>query len=258
MGTFKYLSVVAIATAISTAASAADLGAPAYGYKDGPVYGPSWSGFYFGVNGGYVWADPKFSDAPPPPAGPPRPHLDSGFAGGQIGYNLQFDNIVVGAVADISFTNMASNLPDGNYITDKWSMDRFGTVRAIGGYSLGRFLPYGTVGFGWADTSFHEHCADQIVVNPNLNSTCKNAGPRDTGDSQTLTGVVFGGGLKYAIDNHFSIGAEYLHFDFDAKSFNFGPFTNNPGGSAKIESSADVAKFTVDYKFSGGLDAPLK
>ncbi len=223
--------------------------------KDGPVYGPVWTGFYLGVHGGYAWADPDFPGAPAYPAGPPRPKLDGGFAGTQIGYNFQLDRFVLGAVADISFANLNDTVRDGNYLTETTKVDRFGTARAIAGYSVGRWLPYGTVGLAWAHASYDLDCPDPAAVSGGL---CKNAGPRHIGDTETMTGLAYGGGLKYAIDNHFSIGAEYLHLDFDAKTFSFGSLAALPPGTKQIDGTGDIVRVSVDYKLWGPGYEPLK
>jgi outer membrane immunogenic protein len=63
----------------------------------------------------------------------------NGFmGGGQIGYNFQFSQFVVGIEGDISFTDW-----DGT--------DTFGTVRGRLGYAWERVMPYVTAGLAIAD-----------------------------------------------------------------------------------------------------------
>ncbi len=245
------------AVALMASANAADVyRKDEGGYKDGPVYlANTWTGFYVGAHGGYIWADPDFPGAPSYPAGPPRPKLSGGFVGGQIGYNHQFDRIVLGVVADISFANLEETVRDGNYLTETTKIDRFGTVRALAGYSFGRWLPYGTVGFAWGDTSYNFACPDQAAAPFGL---CSKAGPRRTGDSQTLTGLAYGGGLKYAIDGNFSIGAEYLRLDLDETTFSYSGLASIPAFKGKIDGTADLVKVQVDYKFGSTGYEPLK
>ena len=133
-----------------------------------------------------------------------RPALQGGFGGGQVGYNVQLDRFVVGAVADIPFANLDKTVKDGNYLTETTKIGQFGTARAVAGYSVGRWLPYGTVGLAWADASYDMNCP--AVADAPFGG-CHNAGPRHTGDSQIMTGLAYGGGLKYAIDGKFSVGA---------------------------------------------------
>ncbi|HZV20983.1 MAG TPA: hypothetical protein VE986_05485 [Hyphomicrobiales bacterium] len=70
--------------------------------------------------------------------------------------------------------------------------------------------------------------------------------------------LAFGGGIKYAIDNRFSIGAEYLHLDFDTKTFSFGPLAALPPGTAQFNGSGNIVKISVDYKIGGLGYEPLK
>src|SRR5579883_2927639 len=98
-------AVIAVAFALSGTALAADVYSSG-GMKDGPVSYPaaSWSGFYIGINGGYGIAESGeqlattdwwFAGVRP----------DGGFAGGQIGYNIQGvlgnPRLVLGVEADI-------------------------------------------------------------------------------------------------------------------------------------------------------------
>ena len=64
----------------------------------------------------------------------------SGFVGGgQLGYNFQFNRLVLGVEGDISFT-------------DWHETDAFGTVRGRLGYAWERVLPYVTAGLAIADS----------------------------------------------------------------------------------------------------------
>src|ERR1700736_5103284 len=87
-----------------------------------PVAAPSWTGWYVGVNAGYGWnsdsvnvvGTPLFANPLVPAGTVPSlaaavasttgsfPVHSKGFiGGGQIGYNKQFDKLVVGLEADI-------------------------------------------------------------------------------------------------------------------------------------------------------------
>ncbi len=250
---------VASVVALTGAANAADMyRAPEAtgGYKDvSYAAGPAWTGFYIGAHGGYVWGSADFPGTPAYPTGAPRPQLEGGFGGGQVGYNVQLDRFVVGAVADISFANLDKTVLDGNYLTETTKIGQFGTLRAVAGYSFGRWLPYGTVGLAWADASYDMNCPPVAVVQ---GGGCMTAGPRHTGDSQIMTGLAYGGGLKYAIDGKFSIGAEYLRVDLDETAFQMGSLGKWGPNTKKIDATADLVKFSVDYKVWGAGYEPLK
>jgi outer membrane immunogenic protein len=115
----------------STAARAADVyGGPA-------AYAPyvyRWTGPYVGGNLGYQWGALSNSGARP-----------SGITGGaQGGYNWQFGPLVVGAEADLQFSN--ANDTFANY---KFSNPWFGTARGRAGYAMNNIFYYGTLGLAY-------------------------------------------------------------------------------------------------------------
>lgn len=97
----------------------------------------NWSGFYLGAHGGYGWADMDYPGSAPHPIGAPRPDLEGGLVGGQIGYNHQINNIVLGVEADYSFTNMTETARDGNYLTQDHELSGFGSIRGRLGFASG-------------------------------------------------------------------------------------------------------------------------
>src|SRR5260370_41427996 len=85
------------------AANAADLRARPLPYKPAPVvplYG--WSGFYFGINGGWGWGDSP-SDAPPAFC----MRGSGALAGLTHGYNLPSRPLVVAIEGDIAWARIS-------------------------------------------------------------------------------------------------------------------------------------------------------
>ncbi len=91
------MSAVLGGSALSTA-SAADLPRRSPAYIP-PAYVPlfTWTGFYAGINGGYGFGDSKGSGKAL--AGSP----DGGLVGGTVGYNYQYQQLVVGLEGDADF-----------------------------------------------------------------------------------------------------------------------------------------------------------
>jgi outer membrane immunogenic protein len=220
----------------------------------------NWSGLYVGAHGGYGWADTDYPGQPQYPAGPPRPELEGGLVGGQIGYNLQFTNVVVGIEADYSFTKMSETTRDGNYLTQDHEISGLGSVRGRLGYAFGHVLPFVTAGWAWNQASFNQTCPDPAAVPFGHCNPANGFAPYDITKDQTETGWVYGGGVETLIASNWSLRAEYLRYDFDEQSYNLGLTPSGKDlGSKTLEHDVDVVRFGVNYKF-GGRDkpAPLK
>ena len=219
----KLLTSLAAFTALTAAASAADLPrrAPPPVFTPVPVF--TWTGFYFGFNAGYGFdagsnrangftqvngVNPLALTA----AGALVPvvgivpngttvlynrNSNEGFTGGgQIGYNYQFtpgSGVVIGFEADAQYLDFGSNRTRvntavaANFLPVNGllnTLDFFGTVRGRLGYAFDRTLVYATGGFAYATGDQGSRVAFQ-----NFN------GRRD----DFLTGYTVGGGIEYAL-----------------------------------------------------------
>ncbi len=237
-GDYRFTLKLALAGALLTSVSAfaADLG-PGHSVTIAPVAQPfTWTGVYFGALVGYSWGDdpaaylnPVFDGL----AGSLTTKPQGAYGGGEIGYNYQFGNAVLGIEADLEFGNIRAKIPDilgdlhdppGPYsITG--SSDYSGSLRARLGYAFDRFLPFITGGYAWAHSK-----------------VSSDDGP--VSDSATLGGWVFGGGLEYAFDQHWSAKAEYLHADFGSHTW----FADQVYAS-RSTSRTDSIRFGVNYRF---------
>lgn len=207
----------------------------------------SWTGFTIGAHGGWNRSKMDFPTAADYPVGPPRPNLDGALIGGQLGYNFQFSQFVVGGVVDYSFANLEKTVRDRNYLTETAKIDRMGSVRAILGYSLGQFLPYVTGGYAMARASYGATCSDdQSAV---LYGLCARAGPRSYEDEHHFRGGIYGGGIKYMINRNAIFGVEYLRTSFSEKDFTNGPITTSPAFPTPIDTTLNQFRMTVDFKF---------
>jgi outer membrane immunogenic protein len=193
-------TMVALATA-STPAQAAD-------YGGSPSYAPyvyRWTGPYVGGNLGYRWGTLSNSGARP-----------SGIAGGgQGGYSWQFGALVVGAEADLQFSNASDTF--ANY---KFSNPWFGTVRGRAGYAMNNILYYATLGLAYG----RGHVAAGGLGEDNLHG-----------------GWVAGGGLGVGLTQSWSVRAEYLYIDLGSEAYNLTGTSN--------ELTTNLLRFGLDYRF---------
>lgn len=238
-----------------TAAQAADLATKTYTKAPvAPAF--SWTGFYIGAEAGYGWAKNDFSNSYDPlfpttlSSADAHFNLDGGMVGGQIGYNYQFNNIVVGVEADAAWADISGS---GSYFNGVASsciqsndpcnskIDALGTITARLGVAFDRILVYAKGGAAWASVS---HSAGNTDV---LFPAFSYHADADT----TRWGWTVGGGVEYAFTNNWSAKIEYNYIDLGSYdvSFNFVPGTFINPYVATVDQSVQVLKAGVNYRF---------
>jgi outer membrane immunogenic protein len=166
----------------------------------------TWTGLYGGLSIGRAWSDFSVLD------GPGTPHCwwcvnnyggkaDDFSAGGQLGYNYELNNLVLGIEGEIAGGTLSGTVFDPTHVGPSGSVDGnlYGAVTGRLGYSFGPVLVYGKAGWGWLD-------ADIEWSDPVYSASAK--------QDKTLSGAVFGGGIEYAISPAMSVKAEYMRLDF--------------------------------------------
>ncbi len=184
-----------------------------------------WTGFYFGVHGGYAWGNSNWTVSSGGSV------IDKGslslaqgydannqggswFNGLQIGYDRMLANrVVIGAEADVSvasFANYAGNRI-GNTISvlqgaGSYSDNAFlsGTVRGRIGYAPGDWLFYATGGFAWSSEQF------SLTTANSTDSTF-----------QQRMGWAVGGGVEGPLIPHWTVRAEYLYTGYGNRNIGF-------------------------------------
>ena len=189
---------------------------------------PKWSGFYVGALGGYKFGNDDVSmdltgDWPAIPgfhdlenANSRDLDLDGAEAGGLIGYNFQLNNWVLGLEASGGYLW----LRDSNHFDDVEAINTYAgytsvkthylaTVGPRIGYAFCRWLPYVTGGVAFGDIDFRQ--GFYIPGAPIF-------GQRGSTDEDRV-GWMVGGGLEYAITNHWRIRGQYQYIDLGEADF---------------------------------------
>jgi len=204
-------------SAVSEAADAPR--GPAYRPPPPPIPFFNWTGFYAGAHLGVGWSDDDGGGN------------SSGFlGGGQVGFNYQINQWVVGLEADIAGTTIkdsasATAVGPGIVATANASasLDWVSTLAPRFGYAFDRWLVYGKFGGAWAHAS-------ATVSSPIV-------GLGFTQD-QTVSGWVLGVGTEYALRDNWTAKIEYNMMDFGSD----GPFADN---------KFHVFKAGLNYRFGG-------
>ena len=222
----KRLGIMLSAILLLTAPTqAADLG---WNSGTSPMYSPTpataWAGFYAGVSGGYGFGSATVSPAP----GAQATNSTGGWnLGAQAGYNMDMGGFILGAEADLQWSNVAySEVVGGD--TFKAGIDFYGTLRGRAGMAFGQVMPYVTGGIaaGRGTASL-----DNGVV---------------TSQSATHMGWTAGVGLEAQATSNISIKAEYLYVDLGTQAYN-----GLPAGIGNIDVTQrfSVVRAGLNYKF---------
>jgi outer membrane immunogenic protein len=167
-------------------------------------------------------------------------HSGAGF-GGFVGYNTQFERLVLGVEADYDQANLSLIAPNSpisritsaggnNYIVNITGSGtvtdlNFATLRARGGWALGNFLPYGFAGVAVGHDNTNISATVSGIQNPQ-NQPCTPLGPATpvctpfsfTGtagkNGEWLIGFTVGGGLDVALTRNVFLRAEYEFVQF--------------------------------------------
>lgn len=240
-------------------------------YEPAPSY-IDWSGFYVGGHGGYSSAALGFRNVFQPIVAnalrstvtehemsastllaPNDTRVEGASYGAYLGYNFQFDDVVIGLEADYSrfgqigatssaigrsrvTTNGFYNavLLNGESST---KIEDFGTIRARAGYAIGSFMPFVTGGVAIGRAQIADHVSVQAFgydaaalaegrpvnsygyryFNPRNPSQSTVAAPEVYGSSKskTVAGVSLGAGLEYALTSNILLRGEYQWVQFN-------------------------------------------
>ena len=214
---------------VSASAQAADLG---WNSGASPIYSPTpvsgWGGFYAGVNADYGWGG---STRRPTVGGASIETNTGGPAlGAQVGYNMDMGGFVLGAEADLQWSNIGYSEDIAGTGTFKAGVDAFGTIRGRAGMSYGQDMPYVTGGFAAGRGT----------------ASLTNGAGVNTSQSATHLGWTLGAGLEAQATQNISIKAEYLYVDLGTQTYNGLPAGI---GNVDVTQRFSVVRAGLNYKF---------
>jgi outer membrane immunogenic protein len=191
----------------------------------------NWTGFYAGLSIGGVWQKVNNSLSvvndpvndyffPPAIAGvntSGSSSLDDSkvFGGGQLGYNMQMGNAVWGLELGISDLNTKANHGgrflyttnnDPYNLTTSAATHWLFSLRPRVGWAVNNALLYVTGGLAVAQLKFNQSFSE-----PPFTPT-----PENASYSKTKAGWTLGGGVEFALNNCWSVKAEYLYNRFNS------------------------------------------
>ena len=231
------------ALAMASSASAADLprkSVPQAYVQPLPIF--TWTGFYAGINGGYVFETGKSTLTGFGTSGGVKTLGDGFTVGGTLGYNYQVGSVVFGLEADLAYLDLGKRVTttSGAFgATLSQDASYLGTVRGRLGYAFDRFLVYGTGGLAFGDQK--------------ASTSVTGLGSQWLGSkSDTRFGWTLGAGVEYALTNNWSVKAEYLYYDLGSTNYN-STLVAGPGagvfGTTKAENRGNIVRAGINYRF---------
>ncbi len=218
----------------------------------------NWTGFYIGLNVGGQWGHSEDKDfdynfGPPAIQGEkPWGYDESGVvAGGQIGFNFQWNWLVLGVEGEGGYMNLDGRGTEpgspGNDTVGRADSDFFTTARGRLGFAWHRWLFYGTG--GWIGVNQETRVIDDCGVFP--------CGPDliNAGGTEFRSGWVGGGGMEYMLSCHWIIRGEYLRYQLDEHRFeSLDAFGNGAIGGGPFHFEApgtmgNIIRASLNYKF---------
>src|SRR5882757_5342913 len=294
----RKLAIAAVAGSVLVSgivsASAADMA-----YKAAPIpMGPavfSWTGFYIGANVGGAWTGnnggsdfaplfPPFIVLPPAVAIPTvipgqlaslvgDGRRSGVIGGGQIGYNWQVNQFVLGVEADAVGTGLKGSsatasrtigapifaVPVTQTVTvDFGHVEWMASFRGRAGFAVNQALFYVTGGgavaeFGGSRTT--------LVNGPGISIPAAGTYVANNGGSTTRWGWTVGGGIEWAFNQNWSVAGEYRYTDFGNRGTTFDIPSGLAAapifftGTSASRLTVEQATFRLNYRFGGPVVA---
>ncbi len=204
-------------------------GGESYQEAPAPAGRTIWEGFHVGAHGG--WSDLDYGISQTAPASPlvTRSDSDDGFVGGFLyGSSWQRGNLVLGTDSAYSFGDTETGLNvAANGLSATAEIDWSSESRARVGFLVQpNIMVYGALGIAFA----------RVDVSGSLIA--------GGSDDKSAFGISYGGGVETTMGNRWFARLEYIHTDFDEKSFR-----EVGGGSFDVDLDTDVVRGAIGYRF---------
>jgi len=227
------IGAAALTLAATASASAADL--PSRPVK-APIYAVAavynWTGFYVGANLGGAWSNVAVNSNFA--AGEWSFNNSNFMLGGQLGYNYQIGQFVLGGEWEFDWANGSKTSgfhptalgPLQASFNSDWVM----TLAARFGFAVDTWLFYAKAGGGWTQ----------------VNNQLKNpAGGMVANNSSTNAGWLVGGGIEYAFAQNWTGKIEYSYLGLNDNTFS----ANGTPRRITVSPNLSMFKVGVNYKF---------
>jgi outer membrane immunogenic protein len=243
--------IAAVGIGCANLAFAADLSRPPPP-APAPAYIPpafSWTGFYFGGNLGGAWSSRNVTDTLTGVNFNTGNSNGAFVGGGQVGFNYQFSNIVVGLEGDFDWAsnNNSTNgviigAPLGLGHTFAASVNNGWITLFTGrlGVAFDHVLLYGKGGGAWVGNS--GLTVTDLTTGTSLSGSANNSN----------SGWTVGAGVEWAFTNNWTVKAEYDYVGLSSRTFTVPAGLILAGDTFTATRNINMFTVGVNYLFSWG------
>jgi opacity protein-like surface antigen len=239
-------SVIAATAAFGGASAAL---ADGYSAKPKVAYErPSdWSGVYFGLSSGYQWSSINVGE--PGITSHFSGDQNSAIAGGHLGIQHQFGQIVLGVEGSLLFAFQddrgEGTCPNPTFKCSAYLNDIYTAGGRIG-WAAGHWMPYVTGGYASGRFTYQAH-----TITPPTLTLFETASTRNNG-------WYIGGGVEWLVSPGWTVGVEYRHYDFDVDTTQAFSPSGSPTFLRTIDPTTDSVTARVSWKWGREAITPLK
>jgi outer membrane immunogenic protein len=216
----------------------------------------NWTGFYIGLNVGGQWGHSEDRDLggySTRDDGNIWGYDESGvIGGGTIGYNYQWNRLVLGIEGDGGYMNLEGNGVSrfdarffGSDTHGQTESDFYTTIRGRLGFAWGHWLFYATGG------GIGVNLTTRVIDNCDTGACGDDLLHASTTDFNW--GWTGGGGIEYMFGCHWTAKAEYLRYQLDDQNFSGeATFLGRPDGRFRftgIGTEGNIVRAGLNYKF---------
>jgi outer membrane immunogenic protein len=264
LGPGLLVGMAVAASALATAASAADMPVPAAPAYTPPAYRPviyDWTGIYGGAHVGGAWMNDVVTTTTTTilqPAGTATKVAPMGVAGGvQAGVNFQFSPVVVGFEGTWTWTSLTGTHITPSPLTGAFSQSSTSAAPYVAtaagriGFAANDFLFYAKGGGAWMRVDYTQ----AVAAGPVFSLQTMN---------DNRSGYVVGVGGEFGMTENLSAKLEYDYLGFGTKTYTFANLSAPVGGintpfalPVSWKSSLQMVTVGMNYRFNWGGGGPV-